>query len=160
MNWRVGVWIGVLVFALGVGGISYFTAPSPRGWLDGHAKRVAADEWTSEHRPSVVAERLDASVKASGRVDNPWGIVLRYSRSAVTITPEGNGSRIFLDHSRRWRSYGIWRGSRFAGGDGVRSGPTSGPSAPPIDADRVPIPEAANARRAEDFRGGGPGSGK
>lgn len=144
MTWRnhlIGAVALLVVGLLGFAAVGIATRGSLRDHLRDRYTLVRTTdggrsiEYASDNRPSAVAGSIADAWKPAERLSDPSGFFLRYRNDivAVTASPDGAGSRIFVDEERRgyarWYPYigGYW---------GTYSGP------------------------GERFRGGGPGAGK
>lgn len=143
----------------------------PTGWLDANLERTDDNAWLSQDPPLVTADRLADAVQPGSRVVSSWGVALRYISGTVTVVagPREGTSNVYWDPSsarvhRRYRfgRYG-WGGS--PGSDLPGDPGTNGPTGPRPGGDAgglraQAVDESVQTRRGEDFRGGGPGSGK
>ncbi len=135
-----GRWLAVAALGLvGVAVIAFAAIrPSgPRPYLDDRYRLVSSEGssrvYQADVPPRRVFDDMRAAVPPAEALTDPGGYFLRYRDDIVAVTPEGSGSRVWLDDSdrgyARWYPYvgGFW---------GIYTGP------------------------AEGVRGGGPGTGK
>ncbi|HEY8547694.1 MAG TPA: hypothetical protein VIL36_21675 [Acidimicrobiales bacterium] len=137
---------------------------SPTGWLDANLERTDHDAWLSQDPPLVTADRIAGAVEPGSRVVSSWGVALRYGGGTVTVVagPREGTSNVYWDAASA-RSPRRYRFGRY-GWDDVPTG-TSGrrPGGQGADDGALraqAVDESVQTRRGEDFRGGGPGSGK
>jgi hypothetical protein len=139
----------------------------PTAWLDRNLERTDDDAWLSQDPPLVTADRLADAVTPASRVVSSWGVALRYGGGTVTVVagPREGSSNVYWDPStsvahRRYRfgRYGWGSGSDLPPGPGDGSRPGDGTRDGGLRSQAVD--ESVQTRRGEDFRGGGPGSGK
>jgi hypothetical protein len=136
----------------------------PTGWLDANLDRTGDNTWLSQDPPLVTAEKLADAVKPGSKVVSSWGVALRYSRGSVTVVagPREGTSNVYWDPSSA-STYRRYRFGRYGWGSDPGLPPTS-----PGDPDgrtgtgmrTQVVDDSVQTRRGEDFRGGGPGSGK
>ena len=140
MSKRAQLLLGAVLALAGiVGVVLLFTVRSgtPRSYIDDHYALVSRQGdsavYSSPKPASAVVKEISGRWSPADRVVDPSGYFLRYSDDMVAVSPQGTGSRIYVDDEdrgyTRWFPYvgGVW---------GTSSG------------------------RAEGFRGGGPGAGK
>lgn len=135
---RRGIWILAAVIGLiGVSAIA-FAALRPSGPAAHLAKRyqtVSSDGdsrvFRSDLPPQRVFDDLRRAVRPAETFTDPGGYFLRYRDNIVAVTPEGTGSRVYLDDDRRgyarWYPYvgGYW-GTFSGGGESTRGGGPGG----------------------------------
>jgi hypothetical protein len=127
------VWlIAGVVGLLGVTAIAFAVLrPSgPAGYLKRY-QQVSADGdsrvYTTGLPPRQVYDDLRRAVPPAQTFTDPGGYFLRYRNNIVAVTPDGSGSRVFLDDDRRgyarWYPYvgGYW-GTYSGTGESVRGG--------------------------------------
>ena len=133
---------------------------SPVDWLDRNLERTGDGAWLSQEPVVATADRIAAATSPANRVTDTWGVALRYGGGTVTVVPgpRAGTATVYWDTRRTGRRYlygrYLWGGGTSTGDDPGGSGGRS--SFVPVDA---PDP-GVQTRRGEDFRGGGPGSGK
>ncbi|MGW8887120.1 DUF4247 domain-containing protein [Streptomyces sp. NPDC055749] len=103
----------------------------PTSWIRSEYGGSGAGYVDSSDATSAVAEEIDGHTSATDRISEGDMVFLRYRDDIVAITPYQSGSRIEIDDYRT--GYSRWKSQ-------VRS--------------VWPDPDS------DDFRGGGPGSGK
>lgn len=164
-----GRWAAVTVAGLAVLGGLLLVATSlmghrgPVDWLDRNLERTGPGAWLSQEPVVATADRIAAASPPANRVTDSWGVALRYGNGTVTVVPgpRAGTANVYWDTGRSTRRY-VYGRYGWGGGtrddDGSGSGGGSGGRAGfrPVEA---PDP-GVQTRRGEDFRGGGPGSGK
>jgi hypothetical protein len=133
----------------------------PTAWLDSNLERTGSGAWLSQEPPLVTVDRLAKAVPPRSKVVSSWGVALRYGRGTVTVVagPRPGTANVYWDRSSRTggRAARHYRFGRYGWWNDTGGGPTRAPDgtftsvAPDAD---------VRTRRGEDFRGGGPGSGK
>jgi hypothetical protein len=137
----------------------------PVDWLDRHLEATGSSTWLSQQPVIATADTIAAANPPASRVVDTWGVALRYGRGTVTVVPgprEGT-SNVYWDTERSPRAYRFgrygWWGRGGGGGSGEDERAGSGGGTARFAAQPEPA-AAVQTRRGEDFRGGGPGSGK
>ncbi len=168
----LAVLVGVVVVAA-----AYVGHQGPVDWLDRNTERTGDGTWLAQEAPLAVADRMAAATRPRSRVVSSWGVALRYAGGTATVVagPRPQTATIYWDGTsgavRRYRfgrlGWGTGDGPEDTGGGGSGGGNGGGPGvpgrgAPPRSSSFAEVtPDAAvQTRRGEDFRGGGPGSGK
>ena len=140
----------------------------PVDWLDRNLEPTGSSSWLSQQPVIATADTIAGANPPASRVVDTWGVALRYGGGTVTVVPgprEGT-SNVYWDSERSARAYRFgrygWWGRRGGGGDDPDGTPASGGSgagSARFAAEPAPV-AAVQTRRGEDFRGGGPGTGK
>ena len=163
--WLMSAGALVLLFGVVVVASTFIGHEGPVEWLDQNLDRTDDNTWLSQDPPLLTADRLASAVEPGSRVVSSWGVALRYSNGTVSVVagPREGTSNVYWDpsSSRTHRSYRFGRYGWLPG-----SNPSPGPGTDPRT--RTPdgalraqaVDENVQTRRGEDFRGGGPGSGK
>jgi hypothetical protein len=143
----------------------------PTGWLDSNLERTGSGAWLSQEPPLVTADRLAKAVPPRSKVVSSWGIALRYGRGTVTVVagPRPGTANVYWDRSSgtgravrhyRFGRYGWWNDAPGGFDPGGTTDPDGRTRAPDGTFTQVAPDADVRTRRGEDFRGGGPGSGK
>ena len=103
----------------------------PRDWIRGEYSSSGPYYVDRVARPSAVADEIDGHTSARDRVTGSGSVFLRYAHDIVAVSPYPGGSRIEIDDYRN----GHRRWNTYVG-------------------------HVWPAPGSDDFRGGGPGSGK
>ena len=144
MSTRVQVILGLALAGVGAAVfivlIALTTTGSPREYLGDHYTLVGSQdsgrsrEYTSPQPPSEVVRSISDRWRPADRVNDSSGFFLRYRNDIIAVVPDGaGGSRIYVDDEEE--GYRHWHG-HVGGYWGTYTS------------------------RAEDGRGGGPGTGK
>ena len=134
-----GRWLAVAAIALAGVAVIAFAVIRPSGpgaYLADRYRLVSSEGDSRVYRadaaPRQVFDDLRRSVKPAEVHTDPGGYFLRYRDDIVAVTPEGTGSRVWLDDSdrgyARWFPFigGYW-GTYTGSGEGIRGGgPGSG----------------------------------
>jgi hypothetical protein len=132
----------------------------PVDWLDRNLERTGSGAGLSQEPVVATADRIADATSPANRVTDTWGVALRYGNGTVTVVPgpRAGTANVYWDGRRSGRRYvyGRYGWARSSNDDGGGGGGASRSAFTQVDA---PDP-GVQTRRGEDFRGGGPGSGK